>query len=174
MKSINYKSDFKLLESGCDFAAPFVFEYRTVFGKCYKASHTDGEYVNCKLLEDGRLMVVFDSHGLPPGILTCERHFYLTDKDYHDGICDLWDKRPTGVMLTSGKTEECDVEVQLPPYYQQGEPGEPMTWDKMTEEDKQEFKTAVVQEVEGLLVRVEPVDETEYEDFFNGIKTSNE
>ena len=119
MKSVNYKSDFKLIEGGCDFSVPFVFEYRTGFGRSYKAGHIDGQYDNCQLMEDGRLMVVFDNHGLNPGILTCERHFYLTDRDYHDGICDLWDKRPTGIVLTSGKTEECDPEVQLPPYYQQ-------------------------------------------------------
>ena len=153
MKSVNYKSDFKLIEGGCDFSVPFVFEYRTGFGRSYKAGHIDGQYDNCQLLEDGRLMVVFD------------------------GICDLWDKRPTGIVLTSGKTEECDPEVQLPPYYQQGEPGKPgesLTWDKMTEEDKEALKASVVKEVEGLLVQVEPVDETEYEDYFNDIKTVNE
>lgn len=177
MKSVNYKSDFKLIEGGCDFSVPFVFEYRTGFGRSYKAGHIDGQYDNCQLMEDGRLMVVFDNHGLNPGILTCERHFYLTDKDYHDGICDLWDKRPTGIVLTSGKTEECDPEVQLPPYYQQGEPGKPgesLTWDKMTEEDKEELKMAVVQDVESGMLQSEPVDETEYEDFFKDIKTSNE
>lgn len=170
MKGINYKSDFKLVESGCDFSTPFVFEYRTGFGKSYRASHVDGEYDNCKLMDDGRLMVIFDNHGLHPGILTCERHFYLTDQDYHDGICDLWDKRPTGIVLSSGKTDDCEAEVQLPPYYQQGKPGEPMTWDKMPEEDKEALKAAVVQEVESLLVQVVPVDETEYEDYFNDIK----
>ena len=177
MKSINYKSDFKLMENGCDFSVPFVFEYRTGFGKSYKVSHVDGEYTHCKLMEDGRLMVVFDDHGLRPGVLTCERHFYLTDQDYHDGICDLWDKRPTDIILTSGKTDECEAEVQLPPYYQQGEPGKPgdsMTWDKMLEEDKEALKVAVVQEVEGLLVQVVPVDETEYEDYFNSNQTVKE
>ena len=174
MKSINYKSDFKLIEGGCDFNAPFVFEYRTGFGKSYRASHVDGEYDNCKLMDDGRLMVIFDNHGLHPGILTCERHFYLTDQDYHDNICDLWDKRPTGIVLTSGQTDDCEAEVQLPPFYQQGEPGEPMTWNKMPEEDKEALKAAVVQEVESLLVQVVPVDETEYEDYFNDVKTVNE
>ena len=176
MKSINYKSDFKLVESGCDFSAPFVFEYRTGFGKSYKASHVDGKYTNCKLMGDGRLMVIFDGHGLLPGILTCERHFYLTDQDYHDGICDLWDKRPIGIMLASGKTDDCEAEVQLPPYYQQGEPGKPgesMTWDRMPEEDKDALKAAVIQEVKSSLVQVEPVDETEYEDYFNSIKIEN-
>lgn len=177
MKSVNYKSDFKLVESGCDFCVPFVFEYRTGFGKSYRASHVDSEYQNCKLMEDGRLMVIFDDHGLHPGILTCERHFYLTDQDYHDDICDLWDKRATGIVLTSEQTDDCDAEVQLPPYYQQGEPGKPgesMTWDKMPEEDKKALKAAVVQEVEGQLVQVVPVDDTEYEDYFNSIKTVNE
>lgn len=177
MNSINYKSDFKLVENGCDFNVPFVFEYRTGFGKSYKVSHVDGVYMNCKLMEDGRLMVIFDGHGLRPGILTCERHFYLTDQDYHDGICDLWDKRPTGIILTSGQTDDCEAEVQLPQYYQQGEqgkPGESMTWDKMPEEDKEALMSAVVQEVEGQQVRVVPVDETEYEDYFNDVKTVNE
>lgn len=180
MKSINYKSDFKLIESGCDFSVPFLFEYRTALGCCYKASYADGKYENCKLLEDGRLMVVFDSHRLMPGILTCTRHFYLTDKDYHDGICDLWDKRATGIVLTTGKTEDCDSEVVLPPYYQQGEPGKPgepgkdMTWESMTEEQREALRDSVVNEVKDVLISAEPVDDTEYEDFFNGIKTSNE
>ena len=55
-----------------------------------------------------------------------------------------------------------------------GKPGESLTWDKMTEEDKEALKASVVKEVEGSLVQVEPVDETEYEDYFNDIKTVNE
>lgn len=122
-KMINYKSDFKLIESGCDFTVPFRFVYSTGQGQGYEASHIDGVYHNCKLLDDGRLMVVFDSHGMQPGKLFCTRHFYLTDKDYHDGICDLWDRRPVGVALGNGKTDGTDVEVELPPYYQQGDGG---------------------------------------------------
>ena len=122
-KMINYKSDFKLIESGCDFTVPFRFVYSTGQGQGYEASHIDGVYHNCKLLDDGRLMVVFDSHGMQPGKLFCTRHFYLTDKDYHDGICDLWDRRPVGVALCNGKTDGTDVEVELPPYYQQGDGG---------------------------------------------------
>lgn len=122
-KMINYKSDFKLIESGCDFTVPFRFVYSTGQGQGYEASHIDGVYHNCKLLDDGRLMVVFDSHGMQPGKLVCTRHFYLTDKDYHDGICDLWDRRPVGVALCNGKTDGTEIEVELPPYYQQGDGG---------------------------------------------------
>lgn len=122
-KMINYKSDFKLIESGCDFTVPFRFVYSTGQGQGYEASHIDGVYHNCKLLDDGRLMVVFDSHGMQPGKLVCTRHFYLTDKDYHDGICDLWDRRSVGVALCNGKTDGTEIEVELPPYYQQGDGG---------------------------------------------------
>lgn len=123
MYSINYKSDFKLFEEGCDFTVPFLFEYRTVFDRLYLASHVDGIYTNCQLQEDGRLLVVFDDHNLPPGILTCTRHFYLSDQDFHDGICDLWDKRDIGIILTTNRTDCCEVSIELPPFYMQGEAG---------------------------------------------------
>ena len=123
--NVNYKSDFKLFERGCDFTVPFTFEYRTVFGREYVASHIDGSYTNCSLQSDGRLMICFDNHNLSPGILTCTRHFYLTDRDFHNGICNLWDKRDTGIVLTIGKTDNCEIEVEVPPFYNQskGDPG---------------------------------------------------
>lgn len=124
MKRIHYKSDFKLFEKGDLHTAPFEYEYYTTFGKRYKVSYIDGVYTNCRLLEDGRLMVIFDKHGLAPGILRVTRHYYLTDKDFHDGICDLVSKEDTGVILTTGKTDECDLEVEVPPHYMQGEKGE--------------------------------------------------
>lgn len=123
MSNINYKSDFKIFEEGCDFTVPFLFEYRTVFDRQYVASHVDGIYTNCQLQEDGRLLVVFDDHNLPPGILTCTRHFYLSDQDFHDGICDLWDKRDIGIILTTNRTDCCEVSIELPPFYMQGEAG---------------------------------------------------
>lgn len=125
MATINYKSDFKLFEDGCDFTVPFVFEYRTAFDRVYEVSHVDGAYNNCTLQLDGRLMVVFDGHGLPPGILTCTRHFYLNEQDFHDGICNLWDKRDTGIVLTTGKTEDFDIDVEVPPFYNQDPKGDP-------------------------------------------------
>ena len=125
MTSINYKSDFKLFEDGCDFTVPFIFEYRTAFSRKYTASHVDGVFTNCSLQADGRLMVVFDNHDLPPGILTCVRHFYLNDQDFHDGICDLWDKRDSGVVLTIGETDNCEIKVEVPPFYSQGPQGTP-------------------------------------------------
>lgn len=140
---INYKSDFKLFEErdgGKGFDVPFVFRHFTLAGSGYECSHVDGEYHNCKPLDDGRLMVIFDNHGLPAGQLVCERHFYLTDKDYHDGICDLWDKRAVDVFLGTGATEDTDIEVVLPPYYAQGEPGKAFTYEDFTPEQIAELQ----------------------------------
>lgn len=123
MKQIHYKSDFKLFEKGELHTAPFEYEYSTTFGRSYKASYIEGVYTNCRLLDDGRLMVIFDNHGLTPGILRVTRRYYLTDNDYHDGVCHLVSKEETGVILTAGKTDECEVEVQVPPHYMQGDHG---------------------------------------------------
>lgn len=154
LKQINAKSDFKLIEAAAQgeeylFDAPFVFRYTAGCGsgKSYIAKHCNGEYVNCKPAGDGRLLVSFDNHGLGCGKLMCERTFYLTDADFADGICSLTDKRQTGVRLTTGATGGTGIEVQLPPYYQQGPQGEPMTWEKMTDEQKQELADKSAQDV---------------------------
>lgn len=118
MNKVNYKSDFKLIESGGSYDVPFTFDYHT-WDKCkpYRASHIDGVYTNCRLLEDGKLLVVFDQHGLSVGELKCERHFYLTDADFADGVCNLVTVESTGVMLVTGRTDECEAEVTSYPGY---------------------------------------------------------
>lgn len=169
MKQINYKSDFKLFEKGELHAAPFEYVYSTTFGKSYKASYLDGVYTNCRLLDDGRLMVVFDNHELSPGILRVTRRYYLTDSGYHDGICHLVSKEGTGVILTDGKTDDCDVEVQIPPHYMQGEqgvPGKDMTWDSMAEEQRTGLIQEVTSHVEDTMITSTSISDTEYEDFF--------
>lgn len=167
MKRIHYKSDFKLFENGDLHTSPFELEYSTTFGRIYKASYIEGVYTNCSMLDDGRLMVIFDNHGLPPGILRVTRRYYLTDKDFHDGICDLVSKEDTGVILTTGKTDECEVEVQVPPHYMQGEPGKSLTWDDMTEEQKTELANKAANEIKDSLITATQVGDTEYDDFYN-------
>ena len=189
MKEINYQSDFKLFEKGDLHTAPFEFEYRTAFSKPYKVSCIDGVYTNCKLTDDGRLMVVFDNHGLRPGLLRCLRKYYLTDKDYHDGVCHLMSDENTDIMLTVGKTDCVQAETELPPHYQQGEQGskgdkgdrglqgetgpqgntgpkgdpgndgKDLTWESMTDEQREELMGKVVEEVkEGLVTATEVTD----------------
>ena len=161
LKSINYKSDFKLIESGCDFSVPFIFKYNTRSGRTFTASHIDGVYTNCKRMDDGRLLVIFDRHGMGVGNLVCHRRFFLDDGDYSDGICHLHDHRSTGVTLTVGETDECHVDVALPPYYQQGEKGDALTWDTMTDEQKKELEDAVAKQVLSGQISTEEIENIE-------------
>lgn len=173
MKQIHYKSDFKLFEKGELHTDPFEYEYSTTFGKSYKASYLDGVYTNCRMLDDGRLMVIFDNHGLSQGILRVTRRYYLTDNDYHDGVCHLVSKDETGVILTTGKTDECEVEVQVPPHYMQGEqgvPGKDMTWNSMTEGQRAELVQEVTGNIEGTMLTSTQLSDTEYEDLFDNTK----
>ncbi|MDO5421830.1 MAG: hypothetical protein Q4F50_17495 [Bacteroides sp.] len=161
MRSINFKSDFKLIESGTDFSVPFIFEYNTRGGRTFTASHIDGVYTNCKRMDDGRLLVIFDRHGMGIGNLVCSRQFFLSDKDYSDGICHLHDCRNTGVMLTIGETDDTDITVALPPYYQQGDKGDPLTWDTMTDEQKKELEDAVAKQVLSGQISTEEIENIE-------------
>lgn len=118
-------------------------------------------------------MVIFDNHGLTPGILRVTRRYYLTDNDYHDGICDLVSKEETGVILTAGKTDECEVEVQVPPHYmqgKQGDPGKDMTWDSMTEGQRAELVQEVTLNLERTMITSTQISDTEYEDLFDNSK----
>lgn len=162
-KHINYQSDFKLFEKGDLNVAPFVFKYYTDANHEYIASYTNGEYKNCKLLDDGRLAIIFDEHGLPPGILRCRREYYLTDKDFDDGICNLVTVETTGIELVKGKTDGGDVEIQLPPHYQQGETGKALTWDDLTPEQQQGVSEGAADMLREQIVTYQVMTEEEYD-----------
>ena len=77
------------------------------------------------------------------------------------------------MILTAGKTDECEVEVQVPPHYMQGEQGDPgkdMTWDNMTEEQRAELVQEVTGNIEGTMITSTQLSDTEYEDLFDNTK----
>lgn len=88
---INYKSDFKLQEVSdtVDLTTPFRFTYKTTGVGSYTASFDGENYTNCRRLEDGSLLVIFDDHRLLTGQLSVRRCYYLTDADFADGLFDL-------------------------------------------------------------------------------------
>ena len=86
-----YKSDFSIVleladRSGNDIGVP-PFDWRASFttGKYphYVASSIGGKLRNC-VIEDGRIRVLFDRHGLGPGTLKCEFVCLLPDGRYPD------------------------------------------------------------------------------------------
>lgn len=139
--SVNYRTDFKTFEVPAEgaeytFSVPFRFSYYTTGATAFVASHCNGEYNNCELLEDGRLKVTFDNHGLAPGRVLCRREFYLTDEDYNDGICNAVFDTTTDIFLTLSGSDLGDITVELPPFYQKGDP---FKWEDMTAEQRDYF-----------------------------------
>lgn len=123
MRTINYESDFKLIEGFKDGSsilnAPFRFTYYTKVSRgVYVAEYNGREYVNCIPTEDGRVIVPFDSPKLGMGQLMVKREFFLNDADFADGVCNLVSVESTGITLDKGTTDDLgEIEVKIEPYY---------------------------------------------------------
>ncbi|MEY8587951.1 hypothetical protein [Phocaeicola sartorii] len=163
---INYQSDFKIIERNLngDISTPFRFTYRTVLSD-YVVAEFDGHgYKNCRRLDDGSLLVIFDNHGLHSGLLSVQREYYLSDADFVDGICNLVSVEPTGILLVVGKSDDSTAHVDVYPNYQKGDRGDPLTYDAMTTVQKMELKDAVVKDMQMTQVGSVALSENEYED----------
>lgn len=112
---INYKSDFKLIEShpNGDLEVPFRFTYKTNQGGTVVALHQDGNYSNCYLRNDGRLVILFDNHRLGVGSLIVTREYFVADKDFKDGVCNVVCQEDTGVEIISGCSNESLATVDV-------------------------------------------------------------
>lgn len=126
MKTINYESDFKLIEGFKDgssiTAAPFRFTYYTKASRdIYVAEYNGAEYSNC--YPDGdKLVIPFDNPKLGIGQLNVKREFFLNDADFKDGICNIISVEKVGVELWQGATDgDCEVEVDVLPFFPQVE-----------------------------------------------------
>lgn len=119
MIRINFQSDFKLVEKNLngDTLTPFRFTYRTVLSGCVVAEFDGHEYRNCRRLDDGNLLVIFDNHNLRPGKLSVRREYCLTDADFIDGVCNLVSMEDTGVVLVTGRTSEYEANIMSYPDY---------------------------------------------------------
>ena len=133
-KKLYYKTDFKIWERcECGFGAPFYFIYFTNNPRCGVVASYDGrEYHGCRLMEDGRLCVAFDDHGLGLGVLRVERRFYLSDADYASGVCDEvfppipvtcedGDEQYNLYLSLDGALSELNASSVVPPYFIKGE-----------------------------------------------------
>ena len=135
--TINFKSDFKIwISSEAGFGVPFRFRFYTNSPtRAYQVCYDGHKYHNCRLEDDGRLMVAFDNHGLGLGQLMVEMTYYLTDEDYKSGICDRVlspftiistdnDGQQSVIVLSLQGATEVGINVQLPDFYQRGPKGE--------------------------------------------------
>lgn len=122
-RKINYESDFKLIEGfkdGSSMAeAPFKFTYYTKLTRGSFIAEYDGNvFTNCRLLDDGRLVVAFDNPNLGMGSIFVKREFFLNDEDFGDGICKVVSIEDTGIILDKGSTDDLgEIELIVEKYY---------------------------------------------------------
>ena len=169
MKNINYLSDFKIKEKTdrVDQSILFVFSYYVTPTNRYEVSFDGKAYKNCYLNDDGSLTVVFDKHGIGPGKLKVERKYYLNDKDFSNGVCIKVSVEDTGIHLVTGKTDNLDVEIAVIPPYIKGDKGDSLTWESLTEEEKDVLIQELGQEINAeLIVTSDTSDTNDYEDLF--------
>lgn len=165
---INYQSDFKLSEHlNTEVITPFTFTYYLKGGnnaEILTASFDGSEFVNCKLYPNNILLVPFDGVN-KTGIIYVKREYYLTDKDFKDGICNYVSNDNLNIELVYNKADYKDITTEVCPFYQQGEA---MTWEKMTVENKNELKNLVLDSLdkENLANADNISDLTEYKNLF--------
>ena len=155
MTSVNYKSDFTLLlrlylckpgdegataEKGVEIDFP-TYDWEARFwtwnkANAYTASCKGGVCTNCRN-EEGKILVVFNGHGLSPGTLNVEFTALLPDDLFPDGDRRTVVPGPLGVVLT--KDAACcpstmEAEMILP--YIKGDKGDAFTYDDFTDQQK--------------------------------------
>ena len=147
MTEKNRKSDFKIIEVLPDDSyngIPFEYTYFTKqYGKKYIAAFDGNTYTNCKKTEGGDLLILFNSPGFEPGRLMCEKKYMIPDEDMPDGTYDIVTKVAIDIKITEGSnSDDEEFLIYLPELAKQGEkgdPGEPLTWEDLTEEQRAEL-----------------------------------
>ena len=140
-KDIFYRTDFAITEhSEAGYNVPFRFRYYAAAPSRYFEASFDGtNFTNCRLDDQGNLVIGFDNHNLGCGILMVTRTYYLNNQDYADGVCDE-SIAPTPVVIeeedSQGQTQYFNIRLALSgetaidasstvlPYYAKGDPGE--------------------------------------------------
>lgn len=150
MRNINHKSDFLLVQhiylkdkggdSITDIGFPeydFRLRYYTINGeKDFVAWCRNGHPVNCKNV-DGKLIVIFNNHGMMPGLLNVDIEIDVPNDIFEDGYHREFIPGPTKVKLITGPTESfgmAEAEAMLPFIK-----GDPLKFEDLTPEELDEL-----------------------------------
>ncbi|MFI3281026.1 MAG: hypothetical protein R3Y44_03520 [Rikenellaceae bacterium] len=123
---IHYESDFKLHEEHLseDVTTPFRFKYRTSgFSQIYTVEFDGRSYSNCRRLEDGSLLIIFEGHELGFGPLQVRREYFLTDADFADNTYNKITVDHLDITLVDGRSDDVSTTVEVYPAYQRGDDG---------------------------------------------------
>lgn len=136
----NYDCDFKIAEP-LYADAPFRYTYYAKSEKTVVAEYDGTDYHGCYPMGD-MLIVPINAGSLGLGEVKVRREYYLTDKDFTDGICNrVTGNVPLGIEIWRGETDGMEThEVKVVPAYQKGDP---FTFDDMTDAQKQDIANRV-------------------------------
>lgn len=118
MKNKNRKSDFKVIIpiTNTEFIGmPFtlVFTSGRISSQKFVASSNGKKCVNCRMVDDTHILVLFDNHNLPCGVVECEYFFKVPDADMLDGTFKLVGKGSIGINLTEGEEDPDDAPISV-------------------------------------------------------------
>ena len=187
---INHRSDFDFVltikNQGEDIGFPpydFVGTLRTKGTRTFEFSKKGDVLVNC-FNDNGKLHVVANAHNLFPGTLHIDFDAEIPNDIYPDGSKLTVTDCPTSIELVDGCADEAtEVQVELiAPYIKgdkgdkgdtgeqgaKGEKGDAMTWEAMTETQKQEVINAAVEDIrkEQITTLSDTADTTNYDELF--------
>jgi hypothetical protein len=126
----------------------------------YDARCVGGVYFNAYVKHDADtdtdgIVCVLNNHGMGCGKLKCEFRSLLPNSNYPDGSELIYTPLISDIVLTDGESSKpsaLDITATLP--YIKGEQGDAMTWEKMSDSEKQEV-------VDGAVAKIQPgVDES--------------
>lgn len=152
---INRSSDFTLLLRfenlfeeglGLDDIAQFALKFYTTSDVNYIASFRNNEYKNCRRLDNGELMVIFNNHALPVGNLKCDLMILCPDESFPDGfrkIVKPFDCNCTLINGASVADESTAITVNAPVLK-----GESFKFDDFTRDNIKQITRTIFVEVE--------------------------
>lgn len=148
----NYQSDFEFYqELGNAQPAPFELTYY-IPGKEQKLIVSfDGEkYTNCRPDGNGIIVSVdYSEVQLGIGRIRCTARYYLNNEHYTDGIYEPVSDFEVGIELHRGESDDMGDLVATPlPLYTKGEKGDPLTYDDLTEEEKDDLASRMEVDVD--------------------------
>lgn len=179
-KKINYKSDFDfiLTVKASDTSGDLVdmgFPDYDFKGNIYTRGIRKFEFgkngdtlTNC-FNDNGRLHIVANDHKLFSGVLRVDFYAEIPNNIYPDGSKLTVSDCPTNIELVEGCGDEIsELEAELVAPYIKGDKGDALTWNDMTDDQKQEVINSAVNGIrkEQITTLSDTADTNDYNDVF--------